>query len=94
MNTSRDSGSGDGMTSTIGGYIYAIPTGVEGQPRPTSTVVKQLTAPEAPPAEDETTRRRVRHRVPRRSSTQLSAPAQPTARRGGALPRPGRPHLT
>jgi Tfp pilus assembly protein PilO len=43
--TSRDQAS-TAMTATVGGFIYAIPTGVEGHPRPTSTIVKQLTAPE------------------------------------------------
>lgn len=35
------------MTASITGFIYAIPTGVEGKPRPISTTVKQLTAPVA-----------------------------------------------
>jgi Tfp pilus assembly protein PilO len=32
------------ITAKITGFIWAIPTGVEGHPRPTSTTVKQLTA--------------------------------------------------
>jgi Tfp pilus assembly protein PilO len=36
------------LTATVGGYIYAIPTGVEGKPRPVSTTVKQMD-----PIEDE-----------------------------------------
>lgn len=32
------------VTASIGGFIYAIPTGVEGNPRPTSTIVKQMDA--------------------------------------------------
>ena len=32
----------DPLTATIGGFIYAIPTGVEGNPRPISTIVKQM----------------------------------------------------
>jgi hypothetical protein len=39
------------VTAKISGFIWAIPTGVEGHPRPTSTTVKQLTAP-APPVEE------------------------------------------
>jgi hypothetical protein len=30
----------------VDGYIYAIPTGVEGKPRPISTTVKSMTPPE------------------------------------------------
>ena len=40
------------MRAVVGGFIYAIPTGVPGNPRPLSTIVKQLTAPE--PVVDET----------------------------------------
>ncbi len=39
------------MTAKISGFIWAIPTGVEGHPRPTSTTVKQLTAI-APPVDE------------------------------------------
>jgi Tfp pilus assembly protein PilO len=42
------------LTAEIDGYIYAIPTGVEGKPRPISTVVKQLTAAAPPVVETET----------------------------------------
>ncbi len=42
------------FTATIGGFIWAIPTGVEGNPRPTSTTVKQLTAAAPPVVEGET----------------------------------------
>jgi Tfp pilus assembly protein PilO len=42
------------FTATIGGFIWAIPTGVEGNPRPTSTTVKQLTAAAPPVVEEET----------------------------------------
>lgn len=38
------------LKGVIAGYIYAIPTGVEGKPRPISTTVKQLEA-EAPETE-------------------------------------------
>jgi Tfp pilus assembly protein PilO len=48
LETRAVEGSDTLLTAKIGGYIYAIPTGVEGKPRPISTVVKQLTAP-APP---------------------------------------------
>jgi Tfp pilus assembly protein PilO len=41
------------MTSTIGGFIYAIPTGVPGHPRPLSTVVKHLEAPVQEPVGDD-----------------------------------------
>jgi Tfp pilus assembly protein PilO len=34
------------LNGNIGGYIYAIPTGVEGKPRPISTTVKSMTPPE------------------------------------------------
>jgi Tfp pilus assembly protein PilO len=33
-------------SAAIGGFIYAIPTGVEGTPRPVSTTVKKLDSPE------------------------------------------------
>jgi Tfp pilus assembly protein PilO len=52
LSTSRDQASA-AMTATVGGFIYAIPTGVEGHPRPVSTTVKQLTVPEAPDDETE-----------------------------------------
>lgn len=48
LNTSQEAGGGDSMTAKIGGYIYAIPTGVEGNPRPTSTTVKQMDAIKPP----------------------------------------------
>lgn len=51
LETAHESGSSTAVIAKIGGYIWAIPTGVEGHPRPTSTTVKQLTAP-APPAEE------------------------------------------
>ncbi len=47
LSTSSDAASA-AMTATVGGFIYAIPTGVEGNPRPISTVVKQMTALEEP----------------------------------------------
>jgi len=53
MSTSRDT-SGTGVRATVGGFIYAIPTGVEGHPRPVSTMVKQLTAIEPPVETDQT----------------------------------------
>jgi Tfp pilus assembly protein PilO len=51
----RTSQLADGATlsGSISGYIYAIPTGVEGKPRPISTTVKQLGTPEQPEAEGE-----------------------------------------
>jgi hypothetical protein len=51
LETRAVEGSDTLLTAKIGGYIYAIPTGVEGKPRPISTIVKQLTAPEAPVTE-------------------------------------------
>jgi len=45
LETANDSG-GSSMTAKIGGFIYAIPTGIEGNPRPTSTMVKQMDAAE------------------------------------------------
>lgn len=51
LSTSVDKGSSS-YTATIGGYIYAIPSGVPGNPKPISTTVKQL-GPVQPPAEDE-----------------------------------------
>lgn len=50
LDTAQVAGS-TATTAKIGGYIWAIPTGVEGHPRPTSTTVKQLTAI-APPVEE------------------------------------------
>jgi Tfp pilus assembly protein PilO len=49
LETAHDAGGA--VIAKIGGFIYAIPTGVEGHPRPVSTTVKQLTAPE-PPADE------------------------------------------
>ncbi|MCU1417004.1 MAG: hypothetical protein JWP32_1178 [Schumannella sp.] len=37
-----ESASSSDLTAKIGGFIWAIPTGVEGKPRPISTTVKQL----------------------------------------------------
>lgn len=51
MDTAHTEAGSTSVTAKIGGYIWAIPTGVEGNPRPTSTTVKQLTAPE-PPADE------------------------------------------
>jgi Tfp pilus assembly protein PilO len=51
LETANDGGSS--ITSKIGGFIYAIPTGIEGNPRPTSTIVKQMDAVEEA-VEDET----------------------------------------
>jgi Tfp pilus assembly protein PilO len=50
LTTKLVEGSGTLLTAEVDGYIYAIPTGVEGKPRPISTVVKSMTAavPEAP----------------------------------------------
>lgn len=48
LETRAVEGSDTLLTAKVGGYIYAIPTGVEGKPRPISTTVKQLTAA-APP---------------------------------------------
>ena len=45
LSTMAVEGSDTLLTAKIAGFIYAIPTGVEGKPRPISTVVKQLTAP-------------------------------------------------
>jgi Tfp pilus assembly protein PilO len=45
---------GKNLSGTVGGFIYAIPTGVEGKPRPISTTVKSMT-PAAPHTEEETT---------------------------------------
>ncbi len=47
LETRAVEGSDTLLTAKIGGYIYAIPTGVEGKPRPISTTVKQLTATRA-----------------------------------------------
>jgi Tfp pilus assembly protein PilO len=43
LSTTADEGSGTELTGKISGYIYAIPTGVEGKPRPISTTVKSMT---------------------------------------------------
>ncbi|MEO8263759.1 MAG: hypothetical protein ABI566_14415 [Pseudolysinimonas sp.] len=43
LNTSVVAGTSD-FTGSVTGVIYAIPTGVEGKPRPISTTVKSLTA--------------------------------------------------
>jgi len=43
LNTSVVAGTSD-FTGSVTGFIYAIPTGVEGTPRPISTTVKQLNA--------------------------------------------------
>jgi Tfp pilus assembly protein PilO len=51
LDTKTDEG-GD-VEASVGGYIYAIPTGVEGKPRPISTTVKSM-EPAAPETEDET----------------------------------------
>ena len=50
LQTTQDEG-GTSLTATIGGFIYAIPTGIEGNPHPISTIVKQMT-PTAPPVEE------------------------------------------
>jgi Tfp pilus assembly protein PilO len=42
---------GSAMVGKIGGFIYAIPTGVEGNPRPVSTIVKQLDGKKPDPVE-------------------------------------------
>lgn len=42
------------LAGNIGGYIYAIPTGVEGKPRPISTTVKSMTPPEPVVTDEET----------------------------------------
>lgn len=49
LSTQRDGGS---YTATVGGYIYAIPAGIEGQPKPISTIVKHMDGPATPDAED------------------------------------------
>lgn len=46
FSTTEDASAAGGLTAAIGGYIWAIPTGVEGKPRPISTTVKSMTAPE------------------------------------------------
>jgi Tfp pilus assembly protein PilO len=40
------------IKATVGGYIYALPTGVEGKPRPVSTVVKSM-EPATPDTDEE-----------------------------------------
>jgi Tfp pilus assembly protein PilO len=45
---------GKNLSGTVGGFIYAIPTGVEGKPRPISTTVKSMT-PAANESDEETT---------------------------------------
>jgi Tfp pilus assembly protein PilO len=42
------------LVGKIGGYIYAIPTGVVGDPRPISTIVKHMEAATPPPTETPT----------------------------------------
>jgi len=42
FSTAEDSVDSKNLTASVGGYIWAIPTGVEGKPRPISTTVKQL----------------------------------------------------
>jgi Tfp pilus assembly protein PilO len=42
LSTEADHGA---YTATVGGFIYAIPAGVEGQPKPISTIVKQMDGP-------------------------------------------------
>ena len=46
---SADATSGQ-LLGTVSGYIYAIPTGVAGDPRPVSTVVKSMEPAGTPPA--------------------------------------------
>ena len=41
------------LIGKVGGFIWAIPTGIAGDPRPVSTIVKQMTAPEPPVEETE-----------------------------------------
>lgn len=53
LSTAKEQENTTTLIATVGGYIYAIPTGVEGHPRPTSTTVKQLTAPAPPVVETE-----------------------------------------
>jgi Tfp pilus assembly protein PilO len=54
LSTTAVEGSPTELAGKIGGYIYAIPTGVEGKPRPISTTVKQLTAPVVEVPDEET----------------------------------------
>lgn len=48
--TEQDASVKDALVGTVSGFIYAIPTGVEGKPRPISTQVKQMDpiTPETP----------------------------------------------
>jgi Tfp pilus assembly protein PilO len=41
------------LIGKVGGYIWAIPTGVPGDPRPVSTIVKTMTPPAPPVVEGE-----------------------------------------
>jgi hypothetical protein len=50
--TTNTDGTTGGITSNISGYIYAIPTGLPGNPHPTSTIVKVMST--AAPATDGT----------------------------------------
>lgn len=45
----------DTVIGKVGGYIYAIPTGVEGNPRPISTIVKSMDPPKDETDEETTT---------------------------------------
>lgn len=47
VNISEDQQRPGTFIGTTYGYIYAIPTGVEGKPRPISTTVKSMTPPES-----------------------------------------------
>jgi Tfp pilus assembly protein PilO len=42
------------LIGKVGGYIWAIPTGIPGDPRPVSTIVKSMTPPAPPVVEGET----------------------------------------
>lgn len=54
LSTTAVEGSPTELAGKIGGYIYAIPTGVEGKPRPISTTVKSMTPPEPVVTDEET----------------------------------------
>jgi Tfp pilus assembly protein PilO len=54
LSTTATEGNPTELTGKITGYIYAIPTGVEGKPRPISTTVKSMTPVEPVVADPET----------------------------------------
>lgn len=51
ISTTRDTASND-LVASVGGYIYVLPGGLEGNPHPTSTIVK-IMDPVAPPVEED-----------------------------------------